>query len=471
MKKSISVGLLLLSPLLASAQLETVDLATAKSGHFSVSKNAEHLVFATLDSLIAEDVDSSTDLYLKNLQTGELALVTKNADDSQIDILVDDIHYPSVSDDGRFILFSTTFSLNPNDVTSRDIYLKDMQTGSIEWVSESRKGNNQGSASSSKAYMSKDGRFIAFNANGRVGVNPNLGTTTTYPYVIDRVLNSFTRIPKPGAGNNRLWGIADNGEYIGIKHNALGNEDLYLYNLQNSTEELISKNIDGTSANWQALFTELSANGKFVIFTSPSASLVDNDNNNIHDNFMFNIDTKVITRLSTKSDGSEFTNFGISFEPAVTYDGNKVYLVIKPSVIDSAQSQVPQLYVKNLTDNSLTLISLNTSGAPADSSINLPAITSKEDVVYFMSNATNLEPSNGTQSNIYVTKSTDPVECEILETELNLLCEAINTLTLNKNGEIRKRFFNKKGDIKKKFASILEPNNATSSLCATYLAP
>ena len=71
---------------------------------------------------------------------------------------------PTVSADGRFVAFETEFGFAADDNNGTwDVYLKDMQTGELELVSRSADGE-LGDGASHGASISDDGRLIAFRS-------------------------------------------------------------------------------------------------------------------------------------------------------------------------------------------------------------------------------------------------------------------------------------------------------------------
>jgi Tol biopolymer transport system component len=72
---------------------------------------------------------------------------------------------PAISANGRYVAFaSAAASLAPNDRNNlSDVFLADLQTGSIEMVSRSTKGGSANGASTN-AVVSDDGRFVAFQS-------------------------------------------------------------------------------------------------------------------------------------------------------------------------------------------------------------------------------------------------------------------------------------------------------------------
>lgn len=84
---------------------------------------------------------------------------------------------PVLSDDGRFVAFSSSASdLVENDTNGQpDIFVRDLQTGKTTLVSVNKAGTNSGNQTSSSPVISADGHFVAFSslANDLVTTDTN----------------------------------------------------------------------------------------------------------------------------------------------------------------------------------------------------------------------------------------------------------------------------------------------------------
>lgn len=71
---------------------------------------------------------------------------------------------PVVSANGRFVAFhSFAFNLVPNDFNGRrDVFVRDLQTGTTTLVSVKISGTGTGNGTSQKPTISADGRYVAF---------------------------------------------------------------------------------------------------------------------------------------------------------------------------------------------------------------------------------------------------------------------------------------------------------------------
>lgn len=100
-------------------------------------------------------------------------------------------------------------------------------------------------------------------------------------------------------------------------------QNLYLpmMNRANATS-LVSVALTGLSGNGSSLSPDLSANGRYIAFESRADDLVVGDTNNRGDIFVYDWQTKQMSRVSVASDGTQSN--GDSYTPAITPDGRYV---------------------------------------------------------------------------------------------------------------------------------------------------
>jgi len=249
----------------------------ARVGHGSLSADGRWVVFASESTnLVAGDVNSSTDIFLRDRQTGTTIAVTDpteqpdmsvrsggwdcsiSADGQVVALVTRDsrftgvgvngehrvlvwtritgqfeevnsppapafFHHPRLSADGRFVVFFTRAKLVAADTDSRDdIYLRDRNTGTTERLSVATNGTAMGGGSPS---ISADGRFVAF-ASGSSG---DAADTDGQPdiYVRDRQLGTTVWVSQPPAGLDPGFGrdcsfpsLSTDGRYVA--YGALG---------------------------------------------------------------------------------------------------------------------------------------------------------------------------------------------------------------------------------------------------------
>jgi hypothetical protein len=121
------------------------------------------VVFQTGRNLVAQDTSNATDIYSYNLFYDTLQLVSSKADGTGVSLGSEDA---SVSGDGRFVVF-TSYSdeLVPGDTNgTRDIFVKDLFTGQIALVSKTA-GGLASNGPSMRSQISLGGEWIVFESS------------------------------------------------------------------------------------------------------------------------------------------------------------------------------------------------------------------------------------------------------------------------------------------------------------------
>ncbi len=132
----------------------------AQGANAAISANGRFVVFETSAALLGSDTNPGQDIYLKDLQTNTLTLVSTATGGTVSDGFSADA---SLSDDGRYVVFeSDATNLVAGDTNAaRDIFLKDLVSGVTTRVSVSN-GGAQANGRSSVAEISADGSTVTF---------------------------------------------------------------------------------------------------------------------------------------------------------------------------------------------------------------------------------------------------------------------------------------------------------------------
>lgn len=157
------------------------------------------VVFETARNLVAADTSNGTDIYALNFKTGKLTLVSSKADGSGVALSSEDA---SISDDGRWVVFTSySDALVAGDTNgTRDIFVKDLKTGEIALVSKA--GAVAGNGPSSHAQISSGGDWIVFesSASNLASTDANAGFTDVF-----RVANPLLRDTLIGGAGNDTY--------------------------------------------------------------------------------------------------------------------------------------------------------------------------------------------------------------------------------------------------------------------------
>jgi uncharacterized repeat protein (TIGR01451 family) len=189
----------------------------------------------------------------------------------------------------------------------------------------SRVGDVSSYASTTSTSLSADGRYIALTAPASF-----IGSI----FVYDRIANTATNI-LPTNANGTTPEISANGRYVVFRSSAtnlISNDangvttDIFVYDRQNQTFELISKSSQGLQGNDLSYFSAISADGNVIAFSSAASNLVANDTNGYADIFVHNRKTGKTSRVSVSSSGTE-GNSGIGATGTLDISGDGRYVV------------------------------------------------------------------------------------------------------------------------------------------------
>ncbi|MFO0828335.1 MAG: hypothetical protein U0572_09305 [Phycisphaerales bacterium] len=162
----------------------------------ALSADGRFVLFETASTnLLPIDATSDKDVYLKDVATGALEIMSVDTDGaaSNVDAFAD-----SMSADACFVSLSSAADLAPNSTpgtSAKNVFLRNRVAGTIEAIDVGWRGSasNGGSGSS---IVSSDGRFVAFQSSATnlvAGPAPH----STNVYLRDRLAHGTSRIDPP----------------------------------------------------------------------------------------------------------------------------------------------------------------------------------------------------------------------------------------------------------------------------------
>jgi hypothetical protein len=178
-----------------------------------------------------------------------------------------------------------------------------------------------------------------------------------------------------------------------VPGDANGVDDVFRRDRLTGRTVRVSVASDGSEANdesYTSYLTAISADGRYVVFTSDASNLVANDTNGVDDVFVRDVTAGTTVRVSVGAGGAEANE--ASDDPSISADGARVVFTSGATNL-VAQNVLPsQVYVRDLSLGLTILASVDSNGAPGDSTSQYPAISGDGRIVAFLSNAHNLAP-------------------------------------------------------------------------------
>jgi Tol biopolymer transport system component len=377
----------------------------------ALSANGLKVAFTSFASnLVPGDKNGQADVFVKDLATGALTLVSTSVTGMQGDR---SSAGPKISADGTKIAF-TSYATNlgsENSFENANVFLKDLTSGTVTQVSVAT-GPEAALIYNIDPSLSADGTEIAFTTQtlhrtGRLGY-----TMTSEVFVKNLASGVMTQVSMgtDGGGSGAPALSAD-----GTKVAFVSAGQVYLRDLVTGELLQVSATATGQSSDGFSGAAAISADGRMVAFTSYASNLVPDDTNGTPDVFVRDMATGAISRVSTAEHGEQANGYSVG--PAISADGTRIaFLSTATNLVPSAAGgpinpptsgllDRTEVYVKDLVSGVVTKVSIAPGGAPADSHSTDHAISADGTAVAFGSFATNLAPgdSNG-QGDVYLAR-------------------------------------------------------------------
>jgi archaellum component FlaF (FlaF/FlaG flagellin family) len=193
--------------------------------------------------------------------------------------------------------------------------------------------------------------------------------------------------------------ISDDGRYVAFASDASnlvpadtnGQRDVFVRDLQTGTTTRVSIASDGSQGNNISMSPTLSADGRYVAFTSWASNLVPGDTNETFDIFVHDRQTRTTSRVNISSSGLQ-DNIGTSSDaPAISANGQYVaFSSLGWSLVSGDTNQTYDVFVRDLVNRTTTRVSVSSNGVQGNGHSFSPAISADGRYITFDSGASNL---------------------------------------------------------------------------------
>ena len=321
--------------------------ANASSLYLDISANGQYVAFTSeATNLVEGDSNARQDVFVHDRQTGATTRVSVSSSGIQAN---ESSWSPTISANGRFVAYYTIASnLVPGDSnSSEDVFVHDRQLGTTTRVSVTSSGV-QANSNAFAANISGDGRYVAFLSNAS-----NLVTGDTN-----------------------------------------GTTDVFVHDSWTQQTTRVSVSSSGTQANGNSeIAPELSADGRYVVFGSWASNLVANDTNNAKDVFVHDRQTGITSRVSISIYGAEGNlSTGLQDSPDISADGRYVVFSSNATnmIPDDSNGRTDIFLLDRQTGQLLGISRQPTQGSLGNDKSEFAAISGDGTTIAFESSATNL---------------------------------------------------------------------------------
>ncbi|MEG4090084.1 calcium-binding protein [Microcoleus sp. Pol12B4] len=374
------------------------------SSYHSISSDGRFVAFRSpASNLVPGDTNASDDVFVHDTLANTTTRVSVDSAGNQAN---DFSVGSSISADGRLVAFSSNATnLVPGDSNNKnDIFVRDTLANTTTRVSVDSAGNQANDVSVDSS-ISADGRFVAFLS---FATNLVPGDTNDNPdiFVRDTLANTTTRVSVDSAGNqgNKYSGnpsISANGRLVAFSSNATNlvpgdtndNPDIFVRDLLTNTTTRVSVGSGGNQGNNGFGEPSISADGRFVAFSSNATNLVPGDTNDNPDIFVRDALANTTTRVSVDSAGNQANNY--SFSPSVSANGRFVaFDSLASNLVPGDTNNRHDIFVRDLLTNTTTRVSVDSADNQGNSGSFEPSISADGQRVAFSSEASNLVPGD-----------------------------------------------------------------------------
>jgi Tol biopolymer transport system component len=306
--------------------------ATGSSVTPSVSDDGRFAAFnSSASNLVPNDTNATNDVFVHDVETSTTTRVSVDSLGNEGTAMS---LYPDISADGRFVAFpSQAPNLVPGDSNGAyDIFVHDRLLGTTERVSVDSAEVQANAGSSGIAYISGDGRFVAFDSPAS-NLVPGDTNAAADIFVRDRSLGTTERVSVDSAevqanGASGAPAISEDWRFVAFRSRAtnlvaddtnggpFNLADIFVRDRTLGVTVRVNVATSGAQANDGSAQVDISGDGRFVTFDSFASNLVPGDTNGVLDVFLRDRDTDAdgifdepgavsTARMSVRDNGSQ----------------------------------------------------------------------------------------------------------------------------------------------------------------------
>lgn len=330
--------------------------ANASSSHSDLSADGRYVVFESAASNLVAD-SAVKQIYRKDLLTGEILLVSAKSNGQAG--TADSVD-PSISDDGRYVAFSSaSLNFGARDVLIPQVFVRDLAPGGsgLTMISRNPATGQPGDGGSSQVAISGSGSHVVFLSAARDLV----------PGVPGHIVQVYEADLTTGA-----------------------TPPIILVSRQDATQFPAREGSDA-----QPNLPAVSADGGVVVFMAAASNLTADETFDTAQVWVHEVATGRTTLVSERATGGGVNS--AAWTGGISADGRRVVFWSDAEVIAGVGRGMNHVYVRDLPTGATTLVDTARSGVPSSSSLGASSADISADgrVVVFKSTASDLGPEKG----------------------------------------------------------------------------
>ena len=402
---------------------KSTDPFAAGSGSLNpvISGDGKYVAFSSYstDLVSATDDNGKQDVFVREIDALTTFLVSSNT----TGLVGNDVSSdPSISGDGKRISFASSASnLVAADTNGkRDVFVRDLTASTTSLVSRSATaiGNDNSPAidpaspSVFTSVISADGAFVAFTSQASNLVDRDSNSladvfvaqlSSGAVSLVSRQSTDPTLTPKTGSEDSTLTtgnSVSADGRYVVYTSkapelaagDANGAQDVFIRDNQAKTVTLISRNAANVSGNGNSFNPVISRDGQFVVFVSDASDLVLGDTNGASDLFLWERSQPNTLTLISKVNAGTVSGDRASINPIISGNGQYVvFTSLATNLVDGDSNAKQDVFVWERSTKKTTLVShANGDGNSSNGTSENSSISNDGRLITFTSDGTNL---------------------------------------------------------------------------------
>lgn len=378
--------------------------ASSSGGNLlSISADGRYIAFRSdASNFASSDTNGLGDIFLRDVLLGTTTALSVTSSGATGNA---GSNAPSITADGKFVTFQTgANNLFSNDTNAaQDIVLRDVEKGTIELISVNSSGV-QANGLSTRSGISDDARFVAFVSSATNLVSSDSNGVDDI-FMRDRITGttsllsvSTAGVQSNGTSNfNSSNSVSADGRYVVFSSTATnlvagdtnGVEDVFLRDTLLGITTRISIDDNGIQGNTLSNSASISDDGRYVSFASTATNLVSGDTNAASDIFVRDLLLGTTTRVSTDANGVQGDN--ISSASNISADGKFVsFYSNSTNLVSDDTNSAGDIFIKNIESGEIVRASIDNTGNQGDLASVTSAISADGRHVVFSSEATQL---------------------------------------------------------------------------------
>lgn len=379
-----------------------LEAGNGESRNVSVTPDGRYVVFETLAKNLLPDpgYEWGTNVYVYDTVDDAFELINVDNDENAGS---GNAFYPSISDDGRYVVFvSSAYDLVPDDNNGYDdIFIRDRDNGTTERINLGP-GGVEADYSASHPMISGNGNYVVFTSRASNLIDGD-NDVDGYDDIFlwnrnasgDKVsLVSVNDGAVRGNGSSSYPRISADGNYIvfvsladNLTVDEVSHRNIYVRNVSAGTTTLASHGSNYAPAfTLESTMSDISDDGRYVTIVSANDLEAGSGSNpfNRDDIFLRDMVEETTIRISVSSDDVEAND--ASRSARISGDGKfVVFESYASNLIDDDQNgYTSDIFLRDLTAETTELISVTTTGDQSTRPSTTPFISSTGEHVVFL---------------------------------------------------------------------------------------